>query len=267
MPRNPRRTIAVVASIIVVLGLVAVVAYVAGRGDRGTPARQPTPTHATNAPSGPMESRVQTPRQPQDGLPRGSAIAGTGGRTKGPDGLPLGYPHNGAGAVTAATNYLMWLNSIRITDKPDTDAMAGAAAADRATRTELIHSADQLRTGMHGLTADQLQPARGAYALAHFSANRATVYIWAPEVITDTAGTTNHVWGIDAVRVSWTNGDWKVEGELVASTGAAAADPADPAGDPSSAEKRSILSRLPADPGKITDSADQSWFEYANAAH
>ena len=33
----------------------------------------------------------------------------------------------------------------------------------------------------------------------------------------------------------------------------------------SAEEKHSILRRTPADPGDITDSADQTWFEYANA--
>lgn len=266
MPRNARHSTAILVGLAVLLGLVGVAAYVAGRSDRATPPRQSVATSPTSAPSDPMKSQVQTPGQPQ-GLPRGAATAGTGGRTKGPDGLPVGYAHNADGAATAATNYLIWLNSVRITDKRTSDAIAQAAAADDRTRANLIRSADEIRTGMEGLSADQFEPARGAYAVAGFSADRATVYIWTPEVISKTDGTTNDIWGIDAVRVTWAKGDWKLDGELVASTGGAAADPADPAGEPSSAEKRSILSRVPADPGEITDSADQSWFEYANAVH
>ena len=65
----------------------------------------------------------------------------------------------------------------------------------------------------------------------------------------------------------WVDGDWKLDGGLIAKVGGAAVDPVDPAGNPSAEEKHSILRRTPADPGEITDSADQSWFEYANAPH
>jgi hypothetical protein len=263
MPRSPRRSIGIVVGVVVVLGLVAVVAYLAGRAQhaaappQGTTSRSPARSVSTSSPSA---------VDPRPALSRGKATAGMGGRTKGPDGLPLGYDHNETGAATAATNYLMWMNSIRITDKAATDAMASAAAADATTRAALIRSADETRSGMDDLTADQLQPARGAYAVRHFSDNQATIYIWAPEVTTDKSGTTNQLWAIDAVQVVWTNGDWKLDHQLIAQTGGAAVDPADPAGNPSAAEKRSILSRIPADPGGITDSADQTWLEYANAA-
>jgi hypothetical protein len=159
----------------------------------------------------------------------------------------------------------MWMNSIRITDKQAADAMATAAAANRATRAALGWSFDEIRSGMEALTADQLQPARGAYAVASYSSAHATIYIWAPEITTTTEGLTSHVWAIDAVHIVWTGGDWKLDGDLIARTGGAAVDPADPAGTPTSAEKRSILVRAPADPGDIADSADQTWLEYSNA--
>jgi hypothetical protein len=263
MPRSPRRTIAITAGIVVVLALVAVIAYVAGRSTNASP--PPPPAHRTS--TDPSSSPSQTATSTAPGLALGKAYAGTGGRSTGPGGLPLGYDHTEAGAATAATNYLMWLNSIRITDKSTADAMATAAAADAATRTALVHTSDETRSGMGDLRADQLEPARGAYAVAHYADDQATIYIWAPEVTTDSGGTTDQLWAINAVQVVWASGDWKLDHQLIAQTGGAAVDPADPAGNPTAAEKRSILSRIPADPGEITDTADQTWFEYANAAH
>jgi len=265
MPRNPRRTIAIAVGVVVVLSLVAVVAYLAGRSEQATTT---PPQHTASRPPAQSESTSSpSPVDPRPALSRGKAIAGGGGRSKGPAGLPLGYDHSESGAATAATNYLMWLNSIRITDKPTADAMATAAAADPTTRSALVQSLDETRSGMNDLSTDQLAPARGAYAVAHYSANQATVYIWAPEVTTDKSGTSEQLWAIDAVQVVWAKGDWKLDHQLIAKTGGAAVDPADPAGNPTAFEKRSILSRIPADPGDITDSSDQTWFEYANAAH
>jgi hypothetical protein len=183
----------------------------------------------------------------------------------GPAGLPLGYDHTDTGAVQAATNYVTWMNSLKITDKKLADDMAAATAADSTTRQALIESFDTLRTGMTELTADQPEPPRGAYAVADYAADQALIYIWAPEVITDAGGETQHVWGIAGIQVVWANDDWKLSGTLINKVGAAAVDPADPTGNPTAEEKHSILSRTPADPGEITNSADQSWFEYANA--
>ena len=183
----------------------------------------------------------------------------------GPAGLPLGYDHTETGAVEAATNYLTWMNSIRIKDKKLADDMAAATAADDATEQALIKSFDALRTGMMELTADQPEPARGAYAVAEYTADQAVIYIWAPEVITEAGSETQHVWGIAGIHVVWANDDWKLSGTLISMVGAAAVDPTDPTGNPTAEEKHSILSRTPADPGEITDSANQSWFEYANA--
>jgi len=81
----------------------------------------------------------------------------------GPAGLPLGYDHTETGAVQAATNYLSWMNSIRIKDKTTADAMAKATAADKTTQAAMIESFDLLRTGLEDVTVAQSEPARGAY--------------------------------------------------------------------------------------------------------
>jgi hypothetical protein len=71
--------------------------------------------------------------------------------------------------------------------------------------------------------------------------------------------------GIFEIPLTWTE-DWKLDGALISRIGGAAIEPANPTGNPKPSEKQDILSRTPADSGEITDSAEQSWFEYANAA-
>ena len=147
----------------------------------------------------------------------------------GPAGLPLGYTHDETGAVNAATNYLMWMNSLKIADKAAADAMAASAAADDATREALIESFDALRSGIGDLTADQPEPARGAYAVAELQRRLArSIYIWAPEVTTDSHGPDRPPVGDRRGPAGVGDGDWKLDGGLIAKTGGAAVDPSIP---------------------------------------
>ena len=262
--RNTRLAIIVTVAVLVIGG-VALGAYLYGRSTTAEPT--PSPTGSSTPTAGPSASYEPTDPNgsPESGLSRGQAEAGAGGSTVGPASLPLGYTHDETGAVNAATNYLMWMNSLKIVDEDTARSLAGASAADKTTRAALLASFDALRPGMREMTADQPEPARGAYAVAGYTADRALIYIWSPEVMTDSSGRTEHLWGIDAVTVVWSDGDWKLSGGLITKTGAAAVDPVDPAGNPTAAEKHSVLARTPGDPGEITDSASQSWFEYANA--
>ena len=260
--RTTRVAIIITVAVLVIVGIVVGVRYL----HRGTPSVEPSPVPVSDSPVPSYEPTDQY-GSPEPGLPRGQAIAGGGGTTTGPAGMPLGYGHDETGAVNAATNYLMWMNSLRITDKKTADQLAAATAADSATRQAMIESFDAVRPGMSDMSSDQPEPARGAYAIADYSPDSALIYIWSPEVTTDKSGQTDHLWGIEAVRVVWSQDDWKLDGGLIMKSGGAAVDPADPAGDPTAEEKHSILSRTPADPGEITDTADQSWFEYSNAPH
>lgn len=267
--RSNRRVIVIVVTVLAVV-VVGATFYALGRSTTNTPpVASPTSAASSTTFDSPAPTYQPTDQNgsPEPGLPRGEAVAGDGGTKIGPGQLPLGYTHDQAGAVNAATNYLMWMNSLRIATEKTADDMAAAASADAKTRTALVTSFDMLRSGLQDMTADQPEPARGAYAIASYSPNRALVYVWSPEVLTDSNGQTEHLWAIDAVALVWADGDWKLDGALMAKTGAAAVDPADPSGNPTAAEKHSILSRTPADPGEITDAADQSWFEYANAPH
>ena len=135
--RNPRRLIVIIVITILVVAAVGLAFYL-GRSTSTPPTTTPTPTVST--PVTPSPTYVPTDRNgsPEPGLQTGPAVAGEGGSKAGPAGLPLGYTHDETGAVNAATNYLMWMNSLKITDKATADAMATATAADESTRTALI---------------------------------------------------------------------------------------------------------------------------------
>ena len=163
---------------------------------------------------------------PEPALPRGQAEAGAGGTTTGPGGLPLGYSHDQTGAVNAATNYLMWMNSLKITDKKLADNMAAATAADDATKQALIESFDALRPGMADLTADQPEPARGAYAVADYSRRScADLHLVSRSRHRRLRPDPAPVGHRRRSTVVWTDGDWKLDGGLITKTGGAAVDP------------------------------------------
>src|SRR6478752_9036729 len=136
MPQ-PSRTQKILLVVVALLA-VAVIAAVSYRLGQDTPSTSSSSTGAsTTTPSG--SSPSPAPGSPStgsstSGLPQAPARAGEGGHMTGPAGLPLGYDHTETGAVEAATNYLTWMNSLRIKDKTTADAMANAAAADPATR-------------------------------------------------------------------------------------------------------------------------------------
>lgn len=264
--RSPRRAIVITALVLAIVAVsVGIFALSRTAPSPPTSPLSPSDPQASTTSPAPTYEPTDPSGSPEPALARGEVAAGAGGSRPGPAGLPLGYARDENGAVSAATNYLMWMNSLRIVDKDLADQLAAATAADARTRAALVDSFDGLRSGMQELTTDQPEPARGAYAVATYDASRALVYVWSPEVTTTTDGQTEHLWAIDAVPLVWAAGDWKLDGALIARSGAAAVDPVDPAGNPSAEEKQSILRRTPADPGEITDTAEQSWFEYANA--
>src|SRR4051794_29365764 len=207
--RSPTRKIfvAVLAALIAVV-VIAAVFYRLGH-DASNPTAPATGDSSTT-PSG--SSPSPAPGSPstgssQPGLPQGPVRAGEGGHMTGPAGLPLGYDHTDTGAVQAATNYLAWMNSLRIKDKTAADAMARASAADETTQAAMIESFDLLRTGLEDVTVAQSEPARGAYAVAGYEPSTASIYIWAPDITTD-SGETTTVWAISEVRLKWVDVDW-----------------------------------------------------------
>ena len=244
-----------VAGVVVALVGIALAFYQFGRNSDAPP-----PTVASQSapsPAGTGTGGVVAP------LAAGAAVAGGGGSRTGPAGLPLGYSHDQDGAATAAANYVMWLNSLKIVDKPTADAMATAVAATPQARAQLVEDFDLLRTAK-AETIRQDEPSRGAYAIAAYSADRARVYVWS--AATDQVKGEDRVltWPIFEVELVWAGGDWKLQGSLVSRVDAPAVDPM---GNPSAKEKAEILSQTPDDPGQLTDFPGQTWLEFANAPH
>ena len=264
-PTTTRRIVPAVAVILVVAVVAAVALFQLGRRTTAPDsAVTPSTTESTLPSSSPAPASPSTGSS-VPGLLQGPARAGEGGRMSGPVGLPLRYQQDQTGAVQAATNYLMWMTSLRIMDNTAADAMAERAAADAATRVALVESLDQFRSAFSGAIEAATEPARGAYAVKAYDNSRASIYVWAPFRLARPGEGVTTSWGISEIRVAWIDGDWKLDGALVTKVGSAAVDPTDPEGNPSATEKLSILTRVPADPGEITDSADQDWLEYANA--
>ena len=129
----------------------------------------------------------------------------------------------------------------------------------------MIESFDELRTGLEDVTDAETEPARGAYAVAEYELVRRPIYVWAP-TSSPTPVKPTHLWGISEIRLVWRRTTGSSTGHLSAGSAAAAVDPPTRRATRAPSEKQSILSRTPADPGEITDSAEQEWFEYANAA-
>ena len=125
------RGVLIIAAAVIVLIVVALSFYLLGRSNTATPSPAPTtasPTTTTSTAPSPTYEPTDQSGSPESGLARGAAQSGLGGTSTGPDGLPLGYSHDEAGAATAATNYLMWMNSLRIADKTLADSLADASA-------------------------------------------------------------------------------------------------------------------------------------------
>jgi opacity protein-like surface antigen len=199
--RSQTRKIAAVLAALAVVAMIAAAAYqlghdTSGAGPSGTGTSSTAPSGFSPSPAPASPSTGSS----QPGLPQGPARAGEGGRMTGPAGLPLGYDHTDTGAIQAATNYLTWMNSIRIKDKTTADAMAKATAVDESTRTAMVDSFDELRTGLDHVSNSQTEVTRGAYAVPEFGPARASVYIWAPYVLTDTSGKTVTAWGSSRFR-------------------------------------------------------------------
>ena len=150
--RNPRRLTLTVVITILVVAAVALAFYL-GRSTSTPPTS--TPIRTTTTPVTPTRRMCPPTERLAGARPTaGPAVAGEGGSKAGPAGLPLGYSHAETGAVNAATNYLMWMNSLKITDKAAADAMAGHRPPTTRLARRLIDSFDGVRSGHDDITAD-----------------------------------------------------------------------------------------------------------------
>jgi len=224
----------------------------------------------TSSSTTPMPTTKAT--TPASQLAAGNVVAGQGGSLPGPGTLKLGYAHTPDGAVAALTNYMLAAgDKASLTDPAYRTALVNAIALDDASKLDLT-------TGIEGgakvcarYSVCEWNPRRGAYAVRSYSDSQAEIAVWAPFVWaqpTDPSGKATIAWGIEKHLVFWNGTDWKIktlgqDGVTDDSTIPLSV-PADPQGNPTSAEKAAILTTP-------RDGSAQLWTlpwkEYANAIH
>ena len=150
-----------------------------------------------------------------------SAVPGAGGTS---EGVPIGYPHNQAGAVSAAANYVAAYGSAAML-KPSTRHPIVQAIADP---TALTNIDQQLDTAFK--TVDQVlglnengDPPKGlgvvyrtipagAHAVT-YNDNKAQVAVWICELggLAGSGSTlpVTETWSTVTLTLNWTSGDWK----------------------------------------------------------
>jgi hypothetical protein len=159
---------------------------------------------------------------------RASTAAGQAGPgpTRTVNGVPLGYAHTEAGAVAAATNFLMIMDGPLVA-QPDRygsviDAMADPNAASTVRR---IADANVAVSGVFAAST-----ARGrkvvhrsvplAYHVDIYASDRAQVSVWEEALIAiDGTLSLRETWSTTAVTVHWVDGDWKLAATAAPTTG------------------------------------------------
>ena len=250
------------AGIITVVVVALVAATLAGLWwGHNTTTSSTTPT--------PTTTKATTPASQ---LAAGNVVAGESGSLPGPGTLKLGYPHTPEGAVAAITNYMLAAeDKASLADPAYRAALVNAIAFDDASKTTLTTGVEGSAKICARYGVCKWEPRRGAYAVRSYRDSQAEIAVWAPFVWdepTDSTDKASIVWGIETHMVFWNGTDWKIktlgqDGVTDDNTIALPA-PADPKGNPSNAEKATILTA----PGDGTVQLwTLSWEEYANAMH
>ena len=180
----------------------------------GQPAGAPAAPTATTAPA----TVAQAPAS-QAATSQPSAAVGSAGPRRMQQGVPVGYAHNDAGAVAAATNYVTVLSSSIILDRDKRHAAIDVVAAPEA-RARLQRTFDRavasLAKGL-GVPAGAVDDGKVVmraipvgWRLEQYDARRARVAIWATGVAGTLAGVpVQEGWGTTTVSLRWVGGDWK----------------------------------------------------------
>ena len=159
---------------------------------------------------------------PTVGPASGAASAGQAG--PGPthvvNGVPVGYAHTQAGAVAAATNFLMVVDGPLVT-QPDKYRSAIDTLAAPEAREKQRSDAERLMATMqdgvglrayaeHGRTVVfRLAPL--AYHVDRYSDREARVSIWAESLIAvDGALSMRETWTTNHLTVAWSQDDWRL---------------------------------------------------------
>jgi len=209
--RNP--LLSGVGALVVVVVVVASLLFAANRSedepsspDKGAGAAPKT--SATTASAGPPLSEAR--------IPAGNTA-----------GVPVGYPQTSEGAQSAAANFVVAYGSDRMFLAEPRAAIITTITAP-SVRAGLLSAADQVfraQTGTFGLEADGSAPEgmtfvcrtvpMGTKSIA-YDRTSATVEVWSVGVVGIAgAGSSKPVgeaWNTTTMRLSWTDGDWKMVG-------------------------------------------------------
>jgi hypothetical protein len=156
---------------------------------------------------------------PNAGPARGSAASGEAG--PGPthvvNGVPVGYAHTEAGAVAAATNFLLVVDGPLVT-QPDRFRSAIDTLAAPEAREKQRKDAETSMTGLQYLITYAQQGRRVvfrttplAYHVDSYTSEAARVSIWAEGLVAvDGAISLRELWATTTLTVRWSDGDWRL---------------------------------------------------------
>lgn len=130
-------------------------------------------------------------------------------------GVPVGYTHDGSGAIAAATNYDVAIGGKQTLD-PNTRGPIIAAIVAKSSQSGYaamyVENAKNILPALGGsLTGAVFQENPIMYHLDSYAPNHAVVSIWQMSVIASPAmSIPRELWGVDQLVVVWENGDWKL---------------------------------------------------------
>jgi hypothetical protein len=226
------RRLVVVIAVIFVVGAVtgSMIGYVAGRNagnKKINAAPGPTATRGPAAASGPTTAPGATRTVIASPSPATGAAAGPDRTLPGSPtrvnefGIPVGYPHTEAGAVSACGNYVSaYLDSANrepskienifrsITMNNVAKRLAQAIIAiDRQTSRE--YNVDSIQSPKMGFSLRVV-----GYKIENHRPNQTTIDVWSTGSVGVYGGPDNlkprESWGIDVCTVSWDGADWKL---------------------------------------------------------
>ncbi len=136
-------------------------------------------------------------------------------------GIPVGYPHTEAGAISACGNYVAAYVDRRNRDASQLKKIFGSISTPEAVDklTDQINSADSTTAKNLGLTSinspDMLFNIRPlGYSVKSFDSNRITISVWSTAAVGSYSNKENTTpqqsWGTDICTVTWQDGDWKL---------------------------------------------------------
>ena len=178
----------------------------------------PPPAHRPSvSASGPDANAGDSASKPP---PAGDRQPAPVGPTREVAGVPVGYRHNRAGAVAAATAYVTAFDGAVMFDADRRAEVLDAIAAHRTRAALEQHMAKgaALMANRLNLSPSLLQRGQAVvrdipagYQVSSYDGNTATVRVWTAGVMAIPGRTQPpDPWGTATVRLVWESGDWKL---------------------------------------------------------